>query len=306
MTLLARLADMPDRTQRRHIKQWRDAAPKGISETITCAQILWHIHHEAIQDKMVVRYVQHTWADEADAKETARGSLRIAAIPQACKLAMANIPVEKSAAAFGCPIASAQRVYDALLPKIVNGYHAPALDAPSIMSRTADLADFRKLACNLDRDRGKPHEHDALSRIINAENRWALDSDNDCIAVVGYLFRVLPKEGVVYVELQAMDGHNADVTTTQREQRWRDLITDPWGNRLQVIACPQGIGPTWRDRPKPRGPGPNTEWAHLRVGKLPWPEALHPFERCPGYTRALHCLRVLYDLRTPTWRVYRW
>jgi len=305
-TLVALLADVPERTLRRHIAKWKATASSGLREQVTAAQTLWLLHHQAIQKDVLRQHVYRGAVEEADVKGPLHGSLRIAAIPQLCSLGMAEFPAEEAAMAFGCSVQTVQRVYGALLRRMEGTLYAPALKLPVIPWRQEHMLDFRRLARALDRDRGTEHEHAALSRLVDAEKRWALDSDHDGATVLGFLFRVLPKEAMLYVELQAIAGSTANgMTIEQREQRWRALIRDAWGDRLKVIADPSSNAPTWRNRPKPRGPGPWIEWAHLRVGKLPWPPQAKCFERCPGYTRALHCLRVLYDLRTPAWKLYR-
>lgn len=305
--LIALLADVPERTLRRHIARWKATALSSLRNHVTAAQTLWVLHHGALQKDVRRQHVHTGVINEVGVKGPLHGSLRIAAIPRVSLLGMSAFPAEDTATAFGCPIQTVQRVYDAQVRRTDGAIYAPALKLPLIPRRREDLSDFRSLARALDRDHGTALEHEALSRFVDAEKRWALDSEHDGATVLGFLFRVLPKDAVVYVELQAIAESTANsMTTEQREHRWRALIDDAWGDRLKVIAWPQSKGPTWRDRPKPRGPGPWIEWAHLRVGKLPWPEGPKNFERCTGYTRALHCLRVLYDLRTPAWRLYRW
>jgi integrase len=303
--LIALLADLPERTQRRQIKQWREAASTEMRKNVTRAQVLWLIHWEITHANDLQRRVHQATPPQIGLRVPSRGWLRIAAVPIVGRLILSGVPAQQIAEVMGCADESVQRICGALSPSVKDAYRAPALRVPSLPRRKKDHVEFIKLAHALDRHKPSPDEHDALSRLLAAEKRWVLASDQDCVTVLGFLFRVLPDDAVVFVELQQIDGHKVGSPTTQREDRWRQLIANRWDDRLRVIAHPPNTGPSWRYRPEPRGPGLRLEWAHLRIGKLPWPERSLGFERCPGYTVALQCLRVAYDLRTPMWRAPR-
>jgi integrase len=303
--LIALLADLPERTQRRQIKHWREAASTGIRKNVTRAQALWLIHWETTHANDLQRRVHQATADQIGLQAPLRGSLRITTVPIVCQLIVSSLPVQQIAEVMGCQDESVQRIFGALLPSVKDARRAPALRIPRLPQRKKDRAEFMKLAHAMDRHNPSPDEYDALSRLLYAEKRWVLASDQDCVTVLGFLFRVLPHDAVVFVELQRIDGHEVDCPPTQREDRWRQLIDNRWCDRLRVIAHPANAGPSWSYRPKPCGPGPQVEWAHLRIGKLPWLEGSLSFERCPGYTVALQSLRVAHDLRTPMWRAPR-
>jgi integrase len=300
--LIALLADLPERTQRRQIKQWREAASTEMRKNVTRTQALWLIHWESVHANDLQRRVHQATSQQIGLRLPPRGSMRIAAVPIVGRLILSGLPARHIAEVMGCADESVQRICSALLPSVKDARRAPALRVPSLPRCKKDRVEFIKLAHVLDRHKPSPDEHDALSRLLSAEKRWVLASDKDCVTVLGFLFRVLPDDAVVFVELQQIDGHEVGSPPTQREDRWRQLIANRWGDRLRVIAHPPNTGPSWRYRPEPRGPGLRLEWAHLRIGKLPWPERSLGFERCPGYTVALQCLRVAYDLRTPMWR----